>query len=183
MSENFKTIVIGTSLNELSDGVVRTGVAVARAAGASPWLVHAYMPPPSTVEIIDERWLELEAEALRKGLAQQARRTGLADLAGFKPERAIPLIGSPPREIVDLARQVKADLIVIGAEEGGVLHKILLGSTADGVIRKAPCPVLVVRSESAFPPARVEIPVDLSPISAKASKCRSASAIAGPGVN
>ena len=36
------------------------------------------------------------------------------------------------------------------------------------MIRKAPCPVLVVRSADAFPPARVEIPVDLSPISADA---------------
>ena len=44
----------------------------------------------------------------------------------------------------------------------------MLGSTADRVIRKAPCPVLVVRSEAAFPPVRVEIPVDLSPISGNA---------------
>lgn len=44
----------------------------------------------------------------------------------------------------------------------------MLGSTADRVIRKAPCPVLAVRSEAAFPPIRVEIPVDLSPASANA---------------
>lgn len=168
MSDNLKTLVIGTALSELSDVVVRAGAAVARATGASPWLVHAYMSPAYSSDILDGRWLELQAESVLDGLAQQARRTGLAGLPGFKPDQLRPVIGSPPREIVELARQVKADLLVVGAEESGVLHRIFLGSTADGVIRKAPCPVLVVRSGSAFPPARVEIPVDLSPVSAKA---------------
>jgi nucleotide-binding universal stress UspA family protein len=72
------------------------------------------------------------------------------------------------REIVHLARNVKADLVVVGAVEGGTLHRLLLGSTAEGVIRKASCPVLAVHAASAFPPARVEIPVDLSPLSANA---------------
>lgn len=168
MSESFKTIVIGTSLTELSDGVVRAGVAVARATGASPWLVHVYLPPAFAPELGDGRWLEQQDEALREGLVQQARRTGLADLSGFKPEQLLSLVGSAPREIVALARREKTDLLVVGAAESGALHRIFLGSTADGVIRKASCPVLVVRSEAAFPPARVEIPVDLSPTSAKA---------------
>jgi nucleotide-binding universal stress UspA family protein len=168
MSKDFKTIVIGTSLTELCDGVVRTGAAVARAAGASPWLVHAYMQPGYGSETLDGRWLELQAGSVREGLAKQALRTGLAELAGFKPEQLCSLIGSPAGQIADLARQVKADLIVVGAEEGGMLHRIFLGSTAAGVIRKAPCPVLAVRSEAAFPPTRVEVPVDLSPISAGA---------------
>lgn len=168
MSKNFKTLVIGTSLAESGDGVVRTGALVAKAAGASPWLVHAYSPMSYAPDLVDARWLEWQVESVREGLAQQARRTGLDSLAGFKPGQLVQKIGSPPREIVDLARQVKADLIVVGAEESGALHRILLGSTAAGVIRKAPCPVLVVHSGAAFPPTRVEIPVDLSPVSADA---------------
>lgn len=170
MSETLKTIVIGTSLTGLSDGVVRTGVAVARAAGASPWLVHSWVPPvsPPEHEAMDARWLELQTEALHNGLTEQARRTGLSALSGFQPGQLRLALGSPPREIVSLARRVKADLIVLGAAEGDGLRRIFLGSTADPVIRKAPCPVLVIRSEPAFPPTRVEIPVDLSPISASA---------------
>lgn len=168
MSKTIKNLIIGTPLTEASDGVVRTGVAVARATGASPWLVHAYSPPAYATELVDARWLEWQAESVRAGLTQQAQRTGLGTLAGFKPDQLLPLIGSPTREIVALARQVKADLIVLGATEGGALHRALLGSTADGVIRKATCRVLVVRSEAAFPPVRVEIPVDLSPASASA---------------
>jgi nucleotide-binding universal stress UspA family protein len=170
MSESFKTIIIGTTLTETSDGVVRAGVAVARATGASPWLIHVYLPPAFAPELGmgDGRWLEQHDEALREALARQARRTGLADLAGFKPEQLLPLVGSPPRELAAMARQEMADLLVVGAAEGGGLHRIFLGSTADGVIRRASCPVLAVRSGVAFPPVRVEMPVDLSAVGAGA---------------
>jgi universal stress protein E len=69
---------------------------------------------------------------------------------------------------VELARNVDAGLIVVGASEGGSLQRAFLGSTADRVIRKAPAPVLVVRSGTTFPPSRVLVPVDLSPVSAGA---------------
>ncbi|HYX25462.1 MAG TPA: universal stress protein, partial [Thermoanaerobaculia bacterium] len=172
MPETLKNVIIGTALTEVSDGVVRSGAAIARAAGASPWLVHGYLPPalPPEAGPVDGLLIERQIVELRAALAQQAERTGLADLPGFKADQIRPLMGSPAREIVDLARQVRADLIVVGAADGGALHHLVLGSTANGVLRRAPCPVLVLRSESAFPPTRVEIAVDLSPISAYA--CR-----------
>lgn len=164
MPKPLKTLVIGTSLTEASDSVVRSGAALARATGASPWLVHAYLPltlPPEAG--LDARWIEEEEKRLREDLIAQARRTGLFELQGFFPEQICLVIGPPHREIVDLARRVEAGLVVVGAAES---HHGLLGSTADRVIRKTPCPVLAVRSEIAFIPTRVEIPVDLSPISA-----------------
>jgi hypothetical protein len=50
-----KSIVIGTSLTETSDDVVRAGAAIARATGAIPWLVHAYSLPafPSEFGALD----------------------------------------------------------------------------------------------------------------------------------
>lgn len=166
MSTPLKNIVIGTSLTEGSDDAVRTGVALARVTGASPWLIHACSPLLGTPEIgVDALWTEVQMKGFREQLDEQVQRTGLAALPGFVPGQVHLVLGSPYREIVDLARRVQADLIVIGAAESG--HG-LLGSTADRVIRKAPCPVLAVRSGVAFPPARVEIPVDLSPISAHA---------------
>lgn len=165
MAKPLKTIVIGTSLTEASDGVVRTGVAVARATGASVWLVHAYVPIAMAPGIgLDAQWMEEQRKTLHELLTDQAQKTGLSAVAGFSPRQVCLGIGSAHRTIVDLAQSVQADLVVIGTAES---HGIL-GSTADRVIRKAPCPVLAVRSETAFPPARVEIPVDLSPISAYA---------------
>lgn len=171
MSQALKRIVVGTSLTEGSDSVVRTGVALARRIGASGWLVHAFSPPSlPELDSVEDHWIVEMEKALGRDLKEQARRTGLDALPGFVPDQIRLEIGSPAWKIVDLASEVKADLIVVGATAGGALQRIFLGSTADGVIRKAPCPVLVVRDEAAFPPSRVEIPVDLSPVSADA--CR-----------
>jgi nucleotide-binding universal stress UspA family protein len=163
--KSLKNIVIGTSLTDHSDGVVRTGLAIAKATGATPWLIHAgsLLLDPSGAGV-DATWTEKNWNNLRELLDEQARRTWLSALPGFSPDQVRLVLGAPHRGIVELARSVQADLVVIGAAESS--H--LLGSTADRVIRKAPCPVLAVRSEAAFPPVRVEIPVDLSPISANA---------------
>ncbi len=52
------------------------------------------------------------------------------------------------REIVALAGEERADLVVIGTHARGGLERALLGSVADRVIRLAPCPVLTVRGPS-----------------------------------
>lgn len=170
MSKNPQTIVIGTTLTPGSEGIVRTGAAVARALGASPWLIHAFAPPafPSELGALDSRWIEEQTQELRQRLLRQAAQTGLAELPGFVPDQACLVLGAPHHEITELARRIRADLIVVGASEAGAIHRAFLGSTADRVVRKAPCPILVVRSETAFPPAQALIPVDLSPASANA---------------
>jgi len=53
--------------------------------------------------------------------------------------------GNPAMEIVRYAQEKKADIIVVGTLGRGGLSRFLLGSTAEKVIRTAPCPVLVVR--------------------------------------
>lgn len=55
------------------------------------------------------------------------------------------LTGHPVRSIVDLAGELGADLIVIGATGHSALYERLLGSHADRVIQLASCPVLVVK--------------------------------------
>jgi universal stress protein A len=59
------------------------------------------------------------------------------------------LEGEPAEEIVNTAREWEADVIVIGSDSRGRLAHFLLGSTADSVIRRAPCPVLTVRVQPA----------------------------------
>jgi nucleotide-binding universal stress UspA family protein len=52
--------------------------------------------------------------------------------------------GRPAATILDQARKLKPDLIVLGSHGHGLMHDLILGSTAQGVIRRSPCPVLVV---------------------------------------
>ena len=52
--------------------------------------------------------------------------------------------GEPMHEIVDLARTSGADLIVMGTHGRSGLKRLVLGSVAEGVLRRTPCPVLTV---------------------------------------
>lgn len=166
-----RSVLIGTLLGEEDDPVVRTGLAVARAAGARAHLVHAAPrePQPVGFDVGAEVAFDAEQIALRREkLSRQIGRLGVdpSELAGSEVR-----MGAPHRILTDVAQQVRADLIVIGATGSGPLAAELLGSTADRVLRKASCPVLVVRHELQIPPRRVLAPVDLSTLSGDAFRC------------
>lgn len=170
-SQPLPLVLIGTSLGAESDTVVRAGLAVARAAKAQVYLIHAspaqhplgrYPEGAALLEIQGE--IDAQVAALR----QQVERLGIQpdELAGADVHT-----GAPYRILVEAARRHRAGLIVIGAAGVGPLAAELLGSTADRVLRKATVPVLVVRGELAVPLHRVLAPVDLSTLSADAFHC------------
>jgi len=170
MLKKIETVLIGTSLTEASEEVVRAGLKVARAAKAQVVLAHAYSlhvaygGAPYVPDLAMNEVLEAERQGLRRQMENQALRLGIQpeELAGFE-------LGPAPAHqmIMETARKINAGLIVVGAAESPRLAK-LFGSTADRVVRKATCPVLVVRRELPMPPARVLLPVDLSFLSAEA---------------
>ena len=76
----------------------------------------------------------------------------LVDLKGRAELRSMAVTtrmatGIPSEEVIAVARAEDSDLIVVGTRGKTGLAHILLGSTAERVIRGAPCPVLVVRTE------------------------------------
>lgn len=86
-------------------------------------------------------------------VAEAARKTGnniLADgeekvkAEGIQVETLLKE-GNIVQEIVNAAREGNFDLIVMGARGISKIKELLLGSVSDGVIRHAPCPVLVVK--------------------------------------
>ena len=56
-------------------------------------------------------------------------------------------MGAVALEIVALAEEIQADLIVMGSRGLGGLRRALMGSVSDSVVRHAHCPVLVVRAQ------------------------------------
>lgn len=81
---------------------------------------------------------------------RESARIALEDLvdrsAAGEIEREIHVReGKPFLEIIRTAKKIPADLIVLGSHGQSGLAETLFGSTADKVVRKAPCPVLVVR--------------------------------------
>lgn len=161
-----QTVLIGTSLEEESDRIVSTGLALARAAGARVFLAHAApFEPLFDFELGFSPQMQEQTSACEAALSRQIERLGIqpAELAGTAVR-----IGAPHRILTGLSRSENAGLVVIGATRNGPLAAKLLGSTADRVLRKAACPALVVRGDLPVPPRRVLAPVDLSPLSAEA---------------
>jgi nucleotide-binding universal stress UspA family protein len=72
------------------------------------------------------------------------RARSMAEEARVKLETHV-VAGHPVRDIVDLARDLKADLLVVGASGHSALYDRMIGSRADRIVHLAPCPVLVVR--------------------------------------
>ncbi len=86
--------------------------------------------------------------------------------------RAKIVRGIPVQQINEMARELKSDLVVMGTRGRTGLAHVLLGSTAEGVVRGAPCPVLTVRSvakgNQPVRIARILVPVDFSDCSIEA---------------
>jgi len=65
--------------------------------------------------------------------------------AGGTVAQAHLMMGEPAREIIHLAEDLGAGLVVMGSRERGGIRRALMGSVSDSVVRYAHCPVLVVR--------------------------------------
>jgi len=116
-------------------------------------------------------------------LTPAQRDDALAHLAGFVAECApgdVPVepsvhIGSPVAEILRMARDLPADLIVLGTHGRGGFEHLLMGSITERVLRKAACPVFTIRTgahaQPHTPPApfrNILCAVDFSPASLNA---------------
>jgi nucleotide-binding universal stress UspA family protein len=139
-----RKILVPTDFSELSKKTTRQAVALAQRFNAKIDLVHVLEPPPypefGYVHIpLKEGGLRQAAEAHFESLRKEI--PALADLVNYMPVRT----GSAPYEIVQSARQLNSDLVVIGTHGRTGIKRLAIGSTAEKVVRHAPCPVLVLR--------------------------------------
>lgn len=137
-----ETIIIATDLGEMTKEVVDAGLELARKTGAKAILTVIINKnldyfPPDTGMIFSDQW-----EA-RKYLAQ----TALEKIKEKNPAADIDVlvdIGIPQKDIIEAAIGRKASMIVIGTHGRGALAHMLMGGTAEYIVRHSPLPVLVV---------------------------------------
>ncbi len=142
----FYRVVVPTDFSRCAEEAWRLARRVAVMSGGELILAHVLAETPlygegpfsmGTVRQVYEaarKW----AEGVLEDSVGKARAEGLS-------ARAVLRAGVAYTEIVDLARDERADLIVIGTHGRGGIDRALLGSVADRVVRLAPCPVLTVR--------------------------------------
>jgi nucleotide-binding universal stress UspA family protein len=142
-----RRIVLATDFSAPSEHAREAGVALARHLGAEVHLVHAFDVPlavvtPYEVAVPDNLIVEAR-EAARKKLEAELeaiRRQGIQATAHLAEVPAAPAIA-------EVAREVKADLVVVGTHGRTGFKHVLLGSVAERTIRLAPCAVLTVKAQ------------------------------------
>jgi nucleotide-binding universal stress UspA family protein len=92
----------------------------------------------------------IEEVRQEKGTAARRFRTVLQRARAMAEEHRVKLqthvlTGHPVRDIVELAAELKVDLLVIGAKGHSALYERMIGSRADRIMQLAQCPVLVVK--------------------------------------
>jgi nucleotide-binding universal stress UspA family protein len=100
------------------------------------------MGPPEIADIPPPRQEELDEEA-RRLLDAQVKQI---EADGSTVAQAHLRVGRPGEQIVVLAEEIGAGLIVMGNRGLGGLRRLLMGSVSDSVVRHAHCPVLIVRT-------------------------------------
>jgi universal stress protein E len=175
-----KTIVVGTDLGESGHRAMRLAIPTARATGATLWLVHANEAG------LDHAWTDLPLGAPSADRALRERFKGRFESSLQELERERKQCeelglscqtsceeGQPWETILQTAVSVKADLIAVGDPASAIgLPERLLGSTAERVVRQAPCSVLVScgRLRQDYAGARIAVGVDFSAHGSEAAR-------------
>lgn len=136
-------IVCAVDFSESSRTTLEHAADLARRFGARLTLVHVWRGAMPVVErpASPSPAGDLESELERK---LDSWRAEAERLAGREVHAAL-LGGAPAAEVARFAAEGKADLVVVGARRRKGLERAVLGSVAEGIVRHAPCAVLVAR--------------------------------------
>jgi nucleotide-binding universal stress UspA family protein len=147
------TILFPTDFSHASDAALEHAAALAKQSGARLLIVHVEEPP-----------LAYGGGELYYGLPEPDSERILKMLEDVRPADAtVPFthrltMGDPASEIVRIAGEEAAQMIVLGTHGRTGMTRLLMGSVAEAIVRRAPCPVLVYRETAAALAARTPQP-------------------------
>ena len=138
-------ILVAIDFSEATPDVIATAIMLNKTHSGKFWVIHAdesapYLCTPESGDdpcpvSFDTR--NIDMDAVLAGIRGQLSEAGMS--AEF-----ILLEGPAAEKILEKARELDADLIVIGAHQHGRFYHMLFGDMGDQLMRRAPCPVLVV---------------------------------------
>ena len=149
-------VLLATDGSREAELAATTATALAKGTDSELHVVHVGPFVPMLLS-------SMEQEPAR--MAREARKTlddavGRIETAGGGVAQAHLKVGGAPEEIVALAEELGAGLIVIGSRGRGGVRRALMGSVSDSVVRHAHCPVLVARAEPIVFPAKILVATD-----------------------
>jgi nucleotide-binding universal stress UspA family protein len=148
----YRTIAVGYDGTRQAEHALARAAALARTFGAKIVVVDVAAPVP--IDAPDGAFGLMPYATYRSSetivVAEEALwRRHRAEVEAYLAAQGVAseftgVVGQPAGEIVDLAEQRNADLIVVGTREAGFLERLFGGSVSEGVARHARCDVLVV---------------------------------------
>jgi nucleotide-binding universal stress UspA family protein len=144
-----KTIVVGTDFSVCAARALSFAVSLASSQGAKVHVVHVLVEPVQAFDVAgalpyldvstQKDWEDATQKRLAAAVASAEKR-GVHASSEF-------LWGRPSDAIIDSAKKAKASLVVLGTHGRNAFEKLLIGSTAERVVRLCPVPVLTVREK------------------------------------
>jgi len=142
----FKNILCPTDLSDASVRALTYAGAFARWYEAQLTVLHVvptFEPITVAPDIFNgpvQLVVPMSREEIREDMRRITNRAGMESLEVILSAQD----GDPARNIVDHALETAADLVVMGTHGRSGFERLLIGSVAEKVVRKAPCPVLLV---------------------------------------
>lgn len=149
-------ILVATDFSPRSQRAVRRAGILAGQTGGDVMLMH----------VVDGAGTRQAARDVREAQRMTVEQAAVVPELFRVDCRSLVVPGRLPEAVLDAAAARQVDMIVVGSGQGKDAQG--LGRTVRGLIRAAPCPVLVVNRSVLGPYARVIVPVDLSDVSARA---------------
>lgn len=143
---NLSRFLVATNFSAASKAALRTTVVLAKRLNARVVLLHAAEPSGA----LQSEPLRID-DLSRKRYAQQFEKIMSAFRADDVITDKVVITGNPVQVILDQAKHQKADLIILGTQGRRGMKRLMLGSIAEAVIRKALCPVFTVKTHARHP--------------------------------
>jgi len=145
-----KTILAPIDFSEVSGAVVSEAAALARESKGRVVLLTVIQPPviSSDYAPLMENLSEIMVCGERAAAANLAKVQARLEKDSI-PVETIQLTGAPVAQIVEQAKKISADYIVMGSHGHTAVYDLLVGSTTHGVLMWARCPVVIVPQAAA----------------------------------
>ncbi|AHC26217.1 MULTISPECIES: universal stress protein [Actinomycetes] len=143
----YRTVVVGTDGSDSSLRAVDRAGEIAAGSGAKVVIATAYFPQSEdhhAADVLKDEGYKTTGNAPIYAILREA--TDRAKAAGAKEVEEKAVVGAPVDALVDLAEQVKADLLVVGNVGLSTIAGRLLGSVPANVARRSKVDVLIVHT-------------------------------------
>ncbi|MBK7228109.1 MAG: universal stress protein [Ignavibacteriales bacterium] len=146
METTIKKVLVPIDFSDYSKSALKYAVNFAKSFNADIILIYVVepiiYPPDFSMGQIAMPSINTEWDDRAKDELQKLAKSEIADIANVK---TVIKTGKPFVEIIETAKEENIDLIIIATHGHSGVEHILFGSTAEKVVRKAPCPVLTLR--------------------------------------